>query len=98
MDISYETSQQFLTYAIEFFGFLAIFVLPFEYIIKCHFETVNSWGRPGEGLSIMTDLPQKPLNTEETKEDNPINREINEIEKPTTTKTKRRKKKELVTA
>lgn len=47
MNISYDAIQQFITYAIEFFGFTALFILPAEYIIKRHIDEVRSWGKPG---------------------------------------------------
>ncbi len=97
MSILYETTQQFLTYLIEFFGFVALFILPCEYIIKCHFDEVKSWGRPEEGLSKTPNLAQAPLKNQDKKEQKPAKQRTSEDEEPTTTKTKRRKKTELVT-
>ncbi len=98
MNFSYETTQQILTYLIEFFGFLAFFVLPCEFIIKTHINEVRSWGKPENGYQEISKPEQKPLINRDKKEETPKEQSVDESEKPTTTKTKRRKKKELVTA
>lgn len=98
MSISYENTQQFFTCLIEFFGFVALFILPCEYIIKCHVETVNSWGKPGERHIEIPNPAQTPLKNQTKKEAAPIKQRTNESEKPTITKIKRRKNTELVTA
>jgi hypothetical protein len=48
MHISHEAIQQILTYIVDFFGFIAIFILPCHYIAKLHIQEVYSWGRPGK--------------------------------------------------
>lgn len=96
MNITYEMTQQFLTYAIEFLGFIALFILPAEYIIKCHIDEVRSWGVPGEGYpEILT--PNQLTHTEikvEKIETPKIDRKI-ESEKSTKSKTKRTRKKNI---
>jgi hypothetical protein len=96
MSENYETTQQILTYLIEFFGFLALFVLPAEYIIKCHIDEVRSWGVPGEGYLEMS-TPNQVTRTEtivEKIETPKIERKI-ESEKSTKTKKKRTRKKNI---
>jgi hypothetical protein len=61
MNISYETTQQFLTYVIEFFGFIAFFVLPCEYIAKRHIEEVRSWGVPGNPQIAQIEVKVKEV-------------------------------------
>jgi hypothetical protein len=96
MTNSYESTQQILTYLIEFFGFIALFILPTEYIIKCHIDEVRSWGVPGEGYpEILT--PNQPTLTKtyiETIETPKIERK-KESEKSTKSKTKRTRKKDI---
>lgn len=98
MNISYETTQQYFTYLIEFFGFVALFLLPCEYIIKCHVETVNGWGKPGERHIDIPNPAQTSFKNQTKKEATPIKQKTNESEKPTITKSQRKKNTELVTA
>lgn len=96
MSISYETIQQFLTYAIEFFGFIALFILPAEYIIKCHIDEVNSWGVPGkEYLEISNPHQATQIEVKIEKVETPKKERKTESEKPTNTKTKRTRKKNI---
>ncbi len=83
MNISYELTQQFLTYSIEFLGFVAIFILPCHYIIKLHVNEVRSWGTPGK-MSQQASSPVK-LKPE------PLKQDKEKIKKPTT-KTKQSRK------
>jgi hypothetical protein len=83
VNTSYEVTQQFLTYFIDFFGFVAIFILPLDYIIKLHIREVQSWGTPGkisEQISPPVELKVKPIKQGKEK-----------IQKPTA-KTKRSRK------
>jgi hypothetical protein len=96
MTNSYETTQQILTYLTEFFGFIALFILPAEYIIKRHIDEVRSWGVPGEGYLEMS-TPNQVTRTEtniEKLETPKIERKI-ESEKSTKSKTKRTRKKNI---
>lgn len=95
MLISYEMTQQILTYAIDFFGFIALFILPAEYIIKRHIDEVSSWGVPGERNLEISNPPQ-PTQTEvmlEKVETSKTKRKV-ESEK-STTKSKRTRKKNI---
>jgi hypothetical protein len=95
MSESYEKTQQILTYLIEFFGFLALFVLPAEYIIKCHIDEVRSWGIPGKEYQKISKQPQvteaetlaKPLETPK--------KEGRKESEESTTKTNRTRKKNI---
>lgn len=96
MSISYDTTQQFLTYLIEFFGFVALFILPTEYIIKRHIDEVRSWGVPGEGYPEIPNLSQ-PIQpkVKVEKGETPKKERKTESEKSTNTKTKRTRKKNI---
>lgn len=61
MNISYETIQQCLTCLIEFFGFVALFILPAEYIIKRHIDEVRSWGTPGNPQIVQIETKVKEI-------------------------------------
>lgn len=84
MNISYETTQQFLTYLIEFFGFVALFILPCEYIAKRHIDEVRSWGVPGEPQITQAEVKLKEVE---------IPRRASDKSAKSTTKTKRTRKK-----
>jgi len=96
MSISYETTQQFLTYLIEFFGFIALFILPVEYIIKCHINEVHSWGVPGKEYQEISN-PHQVNQTEVKieKVETPKKGRKTESEKSTQIKTKRTRKKNI---
>jgi hypothetical protein len=83
MNISYELTQEFLTYLIDFIGFVAIFILPLDYIIKLHINEVRSWGTPGK-------IPQQVSPPVELKVE-PIKQGKEKIKK-STTKTKQSRK------
>ncbi len=83
VNISYEVTQQFLTYSINFLGFVAIFILPLDYIIKLHINEVRSWGTPGK-------IPQQVSPPVELKVE-PIKQGKEKIKK-STTKTKQSRK------
>lgn len=96
MIISYEITQQFLLYLIDFLGFVMIFVLPAEYIIKCHIDEVRSWGTPQELHVERVISPQVIQQKIEAKEIKASNEGSNENIKSTTkTKRTRKKKKEI---
>ncbi len=95
MTNSYESTQQILTYLIEFFGFIALFILPCEYIIKCHIDEVRSWGVPGKGYPKIS-IPHQVTETKIIKElETPKKERKIESEKSTETKTKRTRKKNI---
>jgi hypothetical protein len=92
----HEITQQILTYLIELFGFIALFILPAEYIIKCHIDEVRSWGVPGkeyQKISIatqVTEVEQKAKTLETPKKEG-----RKESGESTKTKTKRTRKKNI---
>ncbi len=89
-------TQQFLTYAIEIFGFVALFVLPAEYIIKSHVNEVRSWGVPGKEYQKISTQPQvTEAETIAKTLETPKKEGRKESEESTTTKSKRTRKKNI---